>query len=84
MVAIAHSGGRSVVGNSEVEEHLSREAQSAVLDMQKNSQEPANYTSNKLEVSYTLLQLPFNLDRRTPVLTQFYTSLCMFFIHAGN
>ena len=50
MVAIAHSGGRSVVGNSRVEEHLSKEAQSAVFDLQQHSQEPANYASKKLEV----------------------------------
>ena len=50
MVTIAHSGGRSVVGNSRVEEHLSKEAQSAVFDLQQHSQEPANYASKKLEV----------------------------------
>ena len=50
MITIAHSGGRSVVGNSKVEEHLSKEAQSAVFDQQQHSQEPANYASNKLEV----------------------------------
>ena len=50
MVTIAHSGGHSVVGNSRVEEHLGREARSAVFDLQQYSQEPANYASNKLEV----------------------------------
>ena len=50
MVTIARSGGRSVVGNSRVEEHLSKEAQSAVFDLQQHSQEPANYASKKLEV----------------------------------
>ena len=50
MITITHSGGQSVVGNSKVEEHLSKEAQSAVFDRQQHSQEPANYASNKLEV----------------------------------
>ena len=50
MVIIAHSGGRSVVGNSKAEEHLSKEAQSAVFDKQQHSQDPANYASMKLEV----------------------------------
>lgn len=39
-----------MVGNSRVEEHLSKEAQSAVFDLQQHSQEPANYASKKLEV----------------------------------
>ena len=50
VVTITHSGGQSVVGNSKAEEHLTKEAQSAVFDMKQHSQEPANYASTKLEV----------------------------------
>ena len=60
MVTIAHSGGRSVVGNSRVEEHLGKEAHTAIFDAQQHSQEPANYASTKLEVCLTVYNYYYN------------------------
>ena len=46
---LLHSGGRSVVGNSRVEEHISKQALTDVYELQQHSQEPANIVE-KMEV----------------------------------
>lgn len=46
---LVHSGGRSVVGNSRVEEHISKQAFTDVYELQQHSQEPANIVE-KMEV----------------------------------
>lgn len=46
---LVHSGGRSVVGNSRVEEHISKQALTDVYELQQHSQEPANIVE-KMEV----------------------------------
>lgn len=46
---LVHSGGRSVVGNSRVEEHISNQALTDVYELQQHSQEPANIVE-KMEV----------------------------------
>ena len=47
---LVHSGGRSVVGNSRVEEHISKQALTDVYELKQHSQEPANIVENKMEV----------------------------------
>ena len=47
---LVHSGRKSVVGNSKVEEHISRQAIADVLQLQQHSQDPANITEHRLEV----------------------------------
>lgn len=47
---LVHSGGRSVVGNSRVEEHISNQALTDVYELQQHSQEPANIVEKKMEV----------------------------------
>ena len=44
---VIHSGHKAVIGNSRVEEHICRQA---VLEMDHNSQQPANLVNKKMEV----------------------------------
>ena len=46
---LVHSGRKSVVGNSKVEEHISRQALTDVFQLQQHSQDPANLTEHKME-----------------------------------
>ena len=47
---ILHTGKKSVVGNSKVEEHISKQAHTDVYELEQCSQEPANFVKDKLEV----------------------------------
>lgn len=43
-----------MVGNSRVEEHISKQALADVYELEQHSQDPANLVENKLEVSTTV------------------------------
>ena len=51
-MTIAHSGKKSVVGYSRVEEHISKQA---FYELEQHSQQPANCVENKLDVSCVLV-----------------------------